>query len=151
MTYYLEKTYSPNVLKCRNEECYENTFRQNTTSGFASLCDHLPTCIGSNYKVLFCKAQEKHSAEQTRDQFACVNRHDCDLQVLIGRIVTRNQPVTELDHQVTRCVIRSDEICFKTWRKYILNLVPIVEENIAAILPRNALIPMGGLSLVFTM
>lgn len=63
---------------------------------------------------------------------------------LIDWIVTRNQPLSEVVHQVTCRVINPDGTCSKTSRKYILNLVTIVEDKIAAILLEKVALILDG-------
>jgi hypothetical protein len=55
---------------------------------------------------------------------------ECDVYEWIKWIALRNQPLAEVDDPVTRKAMRYSSICSKTLRKYMLQLVPLIQSNI---------------------
>lgn len=56
---------------------------------------------------------------------------------LIGWIIMRNQPLADVDTDISQSTITISCVCSKSLLKYILNLVSVVESTIAAELPNK--------------
>lgn len=138
--FFFERTEDPTLFRCRNAKCGDRTYKQRSGSGYTNLRNHLRTCIGPNFEDVY----KSSSGQRTLEQLGLTNRRDREVHDLIDWIVSRNQPFSEVDHEVTRRVLRSERICSKTIRKYILNLVPIVEKNIAKELPAHLALIFDG-------
>lgn len=123
--FFFERTEDPTLFRCRNAKCGDRTYKQRSGSGYTNLRNHLRTCIGPNFEDVY----KSSSGQRTLEQLGLTNRRDREVHDLIDWIVSRNQPFSEVGHEVTQRVLRSERICSKTIRKYILNLVPIVEKT----------------------
>ena len=115
--------------KCKNGKPYP----QAVTSGFSNLKHRLKSCLGLNFKKLFL--QYKKTCKRTFQAFVFVNDHDQHVFDLMEWAIVRNQPLPEIDNEITRRLLKNQGIFSKSIQKYILNLNAIVEKKVSSEIP----------------
>ena len=91
-----------------------------------------------------CKSEEDLQA------FGYVNSREKDVYALLEWITQRNIPLSELDNTITRSMLKTKPLSSKTMRKYILSLLPYVENKIASVLPDKFALEFDGWTSGFT-
>lgn len=133
---------------CQNEKCKPRrgraakAYRNVQRRGYTNLRNHLRSCVGEDYEQVYLDHLKK--AGGVLDSFCFSSSRDNDAFKLIEWVVMRNQPICEVDNSITRGLMNVSPLSSKTLRKYILSLVPLVEDAIKERLPTKFAIMFDG-------
>ena len=129
--YFFKNNDSSNKFKCNN--CGKH-ITQNIKNGYTNLKNHLIACIGSDYGEIYL--EKGKDSDNTLHKFGIVNNNIRDTYKWIEWVVMRNIPLMEVDNPLTRKMMESKRsISSKSIRKYMLQMVPLVEKVISNKLP----------------
>ena len=119
---------------CRNEKCKAKPgrpakrYKQVPGTGWTNLINHLRSCVGPNYETIYNDHVTK--APGNIDGFFYGSPRDSDAYQLIEWVIMRNQPLSEVDNELTRAILKCKPMSSKSLRKYILAMIPVVERRI---------------------
>lgn len=148
--FYRQSPDDPSVYYCRNAKCVPKqghngkAYKQKPNSGWTNLRNHLRVCVGPNFEDVY--REHEAQAGGNIDGFFFNSTRDSEVFQLLEWLVMRNQPLSELDNDLTRRLVKAKPIHSQTMRKYILNMVPLVERAVTTELPDKFALLFDGWS-----
>lgn len=147
--FFKKSLTDPSLFYCRNEKCnpkrgVAKTYKQLKNKGYTNLRNHLRCCVGENFEEIYL--EHLKSCCGKLDSFVYSSPKDSDIFRLIEWIIMKNQPITEVDNEITRSILNIKPISSKSLRKYILSLVPLVEDELKSVIPNKFAIMFDGWS-----
>jgi hypothetical protein len=140
--YYNAIEGSPELWECKKCLSFK---KQRADSGDENLKSHAKVCFGDDFLEVFLRSLEDTSGASTLDSFfQKANTRERDINKWIEWVVMRNQPLSEVDNELTREGMKWSPLCAKSLPKYILQLSQEVCELIAARLPDSIAILFDG-------
>lgn len=146
--YFTQSKIDEQVYFCKNDKCINKRgkkskgLKQGKNKGYTNLRNHLRSCVGPDFENTYLEFLRK--AGGRLDKFAFTSKRDGDVYKIMCWVIMRNQALTEVDDPLTRELFNVEPISSKTLRKYILSVVPIVEDNIREELPNKFCVMLDG-------
>ena len=132
--YFFTQCEDKNYFLCNNPKC-EGKVKQQVNTGYTNLKNHLRSCIGQDFEQIYMDLVKSCKKKGRLDSYGFMNERESEVHRLLEWIVMGNQPLAELDNDLSRGLFKTKPISSKTMRKYILTLTPHVEKSIADNLP----------------
>jgi hypothetical protein len=130
--------------KCNNCSA---TPAQAVNTGYTNLRKHLKKCIGKDYNEKYLSAVKARRSNLGFEVIEYVAERDLVVYRWIVWVLMRNQPLSEVDNVLTRGLagMSSEEhVSSQSLSSYIKALVPLVEAEIASIIPEAFAIMFDG-------
>lgn len=141
--YFFTQCEDKDFYICNNPKC-KSKCKQQEKTGYTNLKNHLRSCIGESYESVYVGLLKTSKDKGRLDSYGFVNKREMEVYKLLQWIVMRDQPLSELDNELSRDLFRTKPISSKTMRKYILALTPLVEKAIAEDLPDTFALEFDG-------
>lgn len=132
--YFYDQCEDPEYYICKNTKCGSKQ-KQKTNTGYTNLKNHLRSCVGANFEDIYKEILQSCKDKGRLDSYGFINRRETEVYEILSWIIRRNHPLSEVDDEETREMLKTKPISSKTLRKYILALTPHVEKVISADLP----------------
>jgi len=143
MNYFFTQCENKDFYICNNEKCSVK-IKQKLNSGYTNLKNHVEKCTGKDYLEIYNEVCKICKSEEDLQAFGYVNSREKDVYALLEWITQRNIPLSKLDNTITRSMLKTKPLTSKTMRKYILSLLPYVENKIASVLPDKFALEFDG-------
>lgn len=146
--FFKQSTTDPAIYFCQNEKCLQKrgqrakSYKQDPKKGYSNLRNHLRTCVGEEFEEIYLS--HLRDAGGVLDKFVFSSARDSDVFRIIEWVIMRDQPISEIDDSITRSILNVKPICSSSLRRYILSLVPLVEDRIKSALPESFGIMFDG-------
>jgi hypothetical protein len=139
----------PHYYKCKNEKCSNaKPLKQNIQKGYTNLKNHLRGCIGPDYEDQYLALVGNSNNRDSGPMLGfVVNEKERSIYQWMEWIVMRDQPLSELDNELTRRLSKGKSVSSKSMRKYILSVTESVEQSVAADIPKKFAVLFDGWTL----
>lgn len=151
--YFFDKVEGQSHLfKCKNEKCvHSKPLKQNVKKGYTNLKNHLRACIGEDYeeqyKSLVSSLNPTACAPPSSMLGFVVNEKEKSIFQWMEWVAVRDQPLNEIDNELTRKLSKAKSVSSKSMRKYILSVTESVKKSIAADVPGKFAVLFDGWTL----
>lgn len=149
VTFFFRQSENDSSLYfCRNEKCKPKRgkklkgYKQHPGKGYTNLRNHLRSCIGENFEQVYRDHIRKSGG--TLDNYCFSSTRDSEVYKLLEWVIMRSHPLCEVDSPLTISLLNMKPLSSKTLRKYILSLVPLVENEIKTMLSKTFAIMFDG-------
>ncbi|GMF22746.1 unnamed protein product [Phytophthora fragariaefolia] len=132
------------VFSCNN---WPSTLTNAVNSGYTNLRKHLRKCVGNDFEDKYAVAVKARRNGLGFEVIEYVAERDLVVFRWIEWVLMRNMPLSEVDNPLTRSLTginSSEHISSDSPSRYLTFLVPLVETEIAYILPVVFAIMFGG-------
>ena len=139
--FFKQSVTDPSIYYCQNEKCQPKRgmeakgYKQNPGKGFTNLRNHLRSCVGPNFEDVYNNYLKKCGGRIDNFYYTCPK--DADVFKGMEWDFMRSQPITEVDNQITKGILNVKPISSNSLLKYVLSLVPLVEDEIRRRLPEK--------------
>ena len=138
--FYGKDEQDPTLYFCKNAKCKTKNkpIKQKEKSGYSNLLSHLASCMGDynqTYEDFKKGSVGTGPVQSPLAGFFLHSQDDVDITAWLEWVVVGCRPLSAVDDPLTRAAFKHKSVSSSSLKKYILSLVPLVEEAVKNELP----------------
>jgi hypothetical protein len=111
--YFFSQCNDKILFLCNDPKC-GGKVKQKLNTGYTNLKNHLRSCVGKDFEQIYLDIVKSCKQKGRLDSYGFVNEREKEGFKILNWIVQRNQPLNEINNEITRDIVNVKPISSKT-------------------------------------